>query len=466
MIAHQGLPQRIQCEGIGGGGLSALAGLLAGRGHHVTGSDSSDAFAAEDLVRLGIAVRRGHDATHIGAAELLIRSAAVPDSNPEVAAARARDVPVIKYSEALGRLMAGRRGVAVAGTHGKTTTTALVAHLLRACGTDPAWIVGGRPLSLPASAGWGQGRAVVAEACEYDLSFLNLAYEIALITGVSPDHLDCFGTPQAVRSAFCRFAGRLPPGGTLILGADAPGDMPLDLHPDVRVWHVQDHLHLDRVQEDARGFRGWVEGGAWGRGEFRLPLLGRHNLDNLRAALLATLALDLPLWFVLPHAGSFGGVARRLQDRGELALPAPAEGPTVRLIDDFAHHPDALRAAALALRARFPRRRLVGIFQPHQVSRTEDFLDGFVESLGAFDAVGLCDIFVARDSHPERAEALSATLAERLGERACRLGPARGADERVLELLRPGDACAVMGAGDIDGLASRLARAASCPTVG
>ncbi|MHC5209764.1 MAG: UDP-N-acetylmuramate--L-alanine ligase [Planctomycetota bacterium] len=466
MIAHQRLPRRIHCVGIGGGGLSALAGLLAERGHEVSGSDTSDAFAVDDLTRRGISVSRGHDAGHLGAAELLIRSAAVPDSNPEVEAARARDVPVIKYSEALGRLMAGRRGVAVAGTHGKTTTTALVAHLLRACGTDPAWIVGGRPLSLPAAAGWGQGRAVVAEACEFDLSFLNLEYEVALVTGVAPDHLDCFGTPEAVRAAFCRFAERLPPGGTLVLGADAPGDLPLALHPDVRVWHVQDHLHLDRVQEDSSGFRGWVEGGAWGRGEFRLPLLGRHNLDNLRAALLSVLALDVPLWFVLPHVASFTGVARRLQDLGEIPLPGEAEGAVVRLIDDFAHHPDALRATAAALRARFPRRRLVGVFQPHQVSRTEDFMDGFEDSLGGFDVLGLCDIFVARDTHPERAEGVCASLAERLGERAVRLGPADGTDDGVLGLLQPGDVCAVMGAGDIDGLAGRLARAARRPRVG
>jgi UDP-N-acetylmuramate--alanine ligase len=452
--------------GIGGGGLSALAGLLADRGHEVSGSDSSDAFAVEELTRRGIDVRRGHDAEHVGSAELLIRSAAVPDSNPEVEAARANDVPVIKYSEALGRLMAGRRGVAVAGTHGKTTTTAMVAHLLRACGTDPSWILGGRPLSLPAAAGWGQGRAVVAEACEYDLSFLNLQYEIALVTGVAPDHLDCFGTPEAVRAAFCRFAERLPPGGTLVLGADVPGDLPLTLHPEVRVWHVQDHLHLDRVQEDDSGFRGWVEGGAWGRGEFRLRLLGRHNLDNLRVALLSVLALDLPLWFVLPHVESFAGVARRLQDLGEISLPGRSEQPTVRLIDDFAHHPDALRAAAGALRSRFPRRRLVGIFQPHQVSRTEDFLDGFVDSLGEFDALGLCDIFIARDTHPERAEAVCATLGERLGESCLRLGPAPEVDQSVLELLRPGDVCAMMGAGDIDGLAERLARTPAGTRVG
>jgi UDP-N-acetylmuramate--alanine ligase len=459
VIAHRNLPRRIHCVGVGGGGLSALAALLAERGHMVSGSDSSPAFSGEELVYRGVVVRRGHDRSWLGDAELVIRSAAVPDDNPEISAALERDLPVLKYSEALGRVMAGKRGVAVAGTHGKTTTTALVAHLLRECGTDPSWVVGGRPLSLPAAAGWGSGPAMVAEACEYDLSFLNLEYDVAVVTGVAPDHLDCFGDEAGVREAFARFAARLPVGGTLVMGSGVPADLALPAPRGVRSWHVQDHLHLDGVVEDEQGFRGMVEGGAWGRGEFQLPLLGRHNLENLRAALLATLASGLPLWYALPHTASFTGVARRLQDLGETA-------GRVRVIDDFAHHPDALVAAAGALRSRHPRRRLVGVFQPHQVSRTEDFLDGFTAALAQFDVVALCDIFVARDRHPERAEPLLAALAARLGPRAVRLGPAGGAQARLLPLLAPNDVCAIMGAGDIDALAARLAPAPARPTVG
>jgi UDP-N-acetylmuramate--alanine ligase len=308
----------------------------------------------------------------------------------------------------------------------------------------------------------------VVEACEYDLSFLNLDYEVAVITGVAPDHLDCFGDERGVREAFTRFAARVPAGGALVLGAGVPGSLPLQLTAGVRCWSVQDHLHVDAVSEDARGFSGWVEGGAWGRGEFRLPLLGRHNLENLRVALLSVLACGVPLWYALPHVASFCGVARRLQDLGEAARgPGGAPSglpPGVRVIDDFAHHPDALVAAAAAVRARFPRRRVVGIFQPHQVSRTEDFLPGFADALRRFDAAGLCDIFVSRDRHPERADALAAALAEKA--RVPRLGPARQARAAVAKLLQPGDVCVVMGAGDIDGLASELAGATARPSVG
>jgi UDP-N-acetylmuramate--alanine ligase len=459
MIAHRGLPRRIHCVGVGGGGLSALAALLAERGHTVSGSDNSAGFSGDELAGRGVDVRRGHDAAWLGDAELVIRSAAVPDSNPEVHAALEQRIPVLKYSEALGRVMAGKRGIAVAGTHGKTTTTALVAHLLRACGTDPAWVVGGKPLSLPGAAGWGGGPAMVAEACEYDLSFLNLHYDVAVVTGVAPDHLDCFGDEAGVRQAFARFAARLPAGGTLVLGSGVPGDLALPAPPGVRVWRVQDQLHLDGIDEDESGFRGRVEGGAWGRGEFALELLGRHNLENLRAALLAVLATGVPLWFALPHVESFRGVARRLQDLGE------TEG-AVRLIDDFAHHPDAILAAASALRRRFPRRRLVGVFQPHQVCRTEDFLDGFARALSAFDRVLLCDIFVARDRHPERAGPLIAKLAARIGEKAACVGPAATSDDACLSQLLAHDVCAVMGAGDIDALAARLARVAARPTAG
>ncbi len=505
MIAGSTLPERIHCVGIGGGGLSALAGLLTERGHRVTGSDSSPSLEDAGLRARGIDVRHGHDPSHLGEAELLIRSAAVPDSNPEVRAARARDVPVLKYSEALGRLMAGRQGIAVGGTHGKTTTTALVAHLLRRCGLDPAWLVGGTPLSLPRAAGWGSGDAMVVEACEYDLSFLNLDYQVAVITGVAPDHLDCFRDEAGVRDAFARFASRVPAGGTLVLGAGVPGTLPLSLQPGVRCWHVQDHLHLDAISEDGQGLSGWVEGGAWGRGEFRLSLLGRHNLENLRVALLTVLACGVPLWFALPHVASFRGVARRLQDLGETSAVPPRDGvrragarpaggtralgprvggsraagsraagpgaggaadavpPGVRIIDDFAHHPDALTAAAAAVRSRFPRRRTVAIFQPHQVSRTEDFLDGFAAALRRFDGAGLCDIFISRDNHPERAEDVAAALADRAGGLP-RLGPARNARAGAVMLLQPGDVCVVMGAGDIDGLASQLAGAPARPS--
>ncbi len=450
-------PRRIHCVGLGGGGVSAIACLLADRGLRVSGSDSSASLDVAHFERHGVAVRRGHSPEHVADAELLIRSVAVPDGNPELRAAAERRLPVLKYSEALGRLMSERQGIAVAGTHGKTTTTALVTHLLRGAGADPGWIVGGRPLSLPGAAGWGEGPSFVAEACEFDRSFLNLPWRTAIITGIEPDHLDCFVDAAGVRAAFASFAARLPENGTLVCG---PG-VPADLHPGplpvgARVWPAAERLQLVDLVEHADGWTGTVQAPGFGGGAFRWALPGRHNLENLRLGLLAALAQGLPLADLLPHVASFGGVARRLQDLGTTDGRGPAPAG-VRVFDDFAHHPDALAAAAAALRARFPGRRLVAVFQPHQVSRTADFLDDFARSLQAFDRVLLCDIFVARDRRPERAQALIEALAGALGPRAARVGPASAALAGVSDALAPGDLCVVMGAGDIDGLAGRLA---------
>jgi len=463
VIAPATLPIRIHCVGIGGGGLLPLAELLVERGHVVSGSDASPTFAPEPLRARGIDARAGHDARHVGPAELLVRSAAVPDDNPEVREARRRDLPVLKYAEALGRLMASRRGVAVAGTHGKTTTTALVAHLLRGAGRDPGWLVGGRPLSLPDAAAWGRGAHFVAEACEYDHSFLQLSYEVALVNSVAPDHLDCFGDARGVLLAFERFAARVPEHGVLILGADVPESVQLPVPAGARTWRAGRELRLLDTCEDGDGLFGQVVG-AGVSGRFRLPLLGRHNLDHLLAALLAARACGVPVEESLPHAASFRGVGRRLQDLGETGeRAAPGVPRHVRIVDDFAHHPDALRAAALALRARWPSRRLVCVFQPHQVSRTSDFLDSFAQQLGAFDEALLCDIFVARDREPQRAAELIEALAARTGPLARRVGPARACDAAVAARLRMHDVCVVMGAGDVDGLAGRLAGAPAGP---
>jgi UDP-N-acetylmuramate--alanine ligase len=457
------LPRHIHCVGIGGGGLSALAGLLAERGHVVSGSDAAPTFRAEPLRARGIDARHGHAALQVGPAELLVRSAAVPDDNPEIAEARRRDLPVLKYAEALGRLMAARRGIAVAGTHGKTTTTALVAHLLRAAGRDPGWLVGGVPLSLPAAASWGAGEHFVAEACEYDLSFLQLDFEVAVINSVAPDHLDCFGDERGVQAAFERFAGRVPAHGVLVLGTDVPSSLPFPVPAGARILRAGRDLRLASLREEEHGFAGAVEGPA-GRGEFRLPLLGRHNVDHLLAALLVLVACGVPVEECVEHAAGFGGVGRRLQDLGE-SETSRARGVArhVRIVDDFAHHPDALRAAAAAVRARWPGRRVVAVFQPHQVSRTADFLSGFAEALRCFDEALLCDIFVARDREPQRADELIEALAALTGRGTTRVGPARACDAAVAARLRERDVCVVMGAGDVDGLAARLAGAPAGP---
>jgi UDP-N-acetylmuramate--alanine ligase len=445
------LPERIHCVGVNGGGLLPLACLLAARGHRMTGSDRTEPRA--ELTAAGVVVGRGSALERMRDASLLIRSAAVPTDDPEVLDAQRRGIPVLKYSEALGQLMQQKRGLAVAGTHGKTSVTALLACVLSAAGRDPSWIVGGRPVGMGA---WGAGSSdlLCVEACEYDHSFLNLTYEIALITGISPDHLDCFGDRAGVERAFHRFASAVHAEGCLVLGPDVPEAWSV---PGVSVKRVDDVLPVLSLEEDEQGYSG-VLGSEEGDHPFRLGLLGRHNVDHMRTALVAAGAVGVPLSEMLPALATFQGVERRLEDLGESqAFGVDAKKQGVRIIDDFAHHPEALEAAARALRARFGGRRLVAVFQPHQVSRTSDFLPDFVAALRGFDEVALCDIFVARDTHPENAEGLCRELVFLSEGRVKSIGPAAVADEVVAGLLRPGDVCVIMGAGDVDGLARRLA---------
>ena len=457
MTPAQGLPEQIHAVGVGGGGLAPLAQLLAARGHVVSGSDRN---LVPSLATSDVTVHQGHHGRHLGQAQLVIRSAAVPPDNPEVAEAEARGLPVLRYSEALGVVMAERRGLAIAGTHGKTTTTALVAHLLREAGAAPSWIVGGRPRSLPAAWGWGGDPEFVAEACEYGLSFLDLPYRVGVVTGVTADHLDWFGDVAGVEAAFARFVGQAPAGARLVLAGDVPDRVRAAVPSGATCVDVDSAVPLLELAEDERGHEGRLELG--GRPyDFRLPVLGRHNVDLARLALATCAAArpDLDAAALVAGLARFQGVQRRLEDLGE--RPALAGGGSVRLIDDFAHHPEAVAAAAAALAGRFPDRRRVAIFQPHQVSRTEDFLDDFVRALSAFDRVALCDIFIARDAHPERAPAALAALAAALGERAQVVGPARLAEASVRAGLLARDVCVVMGAGDVEQLAVGLAGAAA-----
>jgi len=439
--------------------MGPLARLLASQGHRVTGSDQSELTDVKRFEECGIRVQHCHSVDNIADAELLIRSAAVPEDNPEVGAALASTVPVLKYSEALGRLMQNRQGVAVAGTHGKTTVTALLAHLLRGVGLAPGWIVGGDPLTLPDAAGWGHGKPFIVEACEFDRSFLNLHYDIAVVTNVGCDHMDYFGDLEGVHEAFYQFARGVAPGGVLVLGRGVRDTMDWPTPPDGRILEVGKDLSVDIGSSQGGVAEGVAHTSDGDKAAYQLSLLGAHSVDNLAVALLVATAVGAPLRELTREVSNFNGVARRLQDLGEQPLSQFDKSGSYRLIDDFAHHPDALEAAESALRARFPGRRLVAVFQPHQVSRTEEAFDGFCSILGRFDEVLLCDIFVARDAHPERADSVLHRLDERVGPQSQCVGPAWNAAQAVGSVLMDGDICLVMGAGDIDGLAGNLARA-------
>ncbi len=455
-------PPRVHMVGVAGGGLSGLAVLLADEGHKVSGSDRTPSDMLKALRTHGVVVHEEHDATWAQGADLIVHSAAVPDDNPELQAGRDAGIPVVKYSEAVGALLRGRPGIAIAGTHGKTTTTALLAHLLQASGLAPGWVVGGRPLTLPGSAHWGDPHApFVVEACEYDDSFLHLPFQVGVVLCVAADHLDWFGDEAGVTAAFARFAGQVPPGGGLVLGGAVPEEVAQAAPAGTTTLRLGVDMALADIVEDAAGYSGRVvvDAGERSLGTFRCPLLGRHNLDNLLAALAAAALVGIDPALLLPHVETCSGVARRLQTLGSVDV----DGGQAVIIDDFAHHPEEVEASAAAVRARYPGRRLVGVYQPHQVSRTESFLQGFADAFGRFDELLLCDIFVARDAHPERAEDTGARLAAAAGEASVhRVGPASDATAAVLTALRPDDVCLVMGAGDIDGLAGSLAHGVPC----
>lgn len=462
-VAASGLPERIHAVGVRGGGVGGLAEMLVSLGHVVTGSDASPDVDVEAFAAKGIAASSGPSPALVERAGLVVRSAAVPDHDADVETARRYDVPVWKYAEALGALTRRRPTIAVAGTHGKTTTSALVAHLLAANDVDAGWVIGGLPRTPDRRARWGSDDApFVVEACEYDLSFLNLTPRSAILTGVVADHLDCFGDAAGVRAAFAQFVERLPDDGLLVAGRDVPDDVLAGCRAEVA--RVGRDVAIDDVVVDADGRRGVLRLGDEST-PLRFEPVAEHNLDLLAAsvAVARAAAPDVPLAALAEAAATYRTPRRRLEDLGDVAL---GDGRTLRVVDDFAHHPDSLVAARNGLAARFPGRRVVGVFEPHQVGRTADFFDDFVAALRAFDEVLLCDIFVARDAEPERQQPLTAALAEAVGAHCSRCGPARDVG-RVLDTIRAraahDDVVVFMGAGSIDGLARHAAREPARP---
>lgn len=382
--------------GIGGFGMSAIARVMHAQGVHVTGCDMHESPLVPPLRELGIEVAIGHDPAHLEGSppEALIVSSAVPPTNPELRAAEAAGIPVLKRADVLGLLMRDKLGIAVAGTHGKTTTTAMIAHILTETGHDPSFIIGGVSHDLGTNAHAGQGRAFVIEADEYDGMFLGLRPRVAVFTTLEMDHPDMFSDIQEVRALFARFLDRLPVGGIIIAGAD---------DPEVR------QMVAEREQVIPYG----VEHGAWralgltpngdGGTDFvarhpdyddtllRLRVPGRHNVQNALGALAATAALNVPPVGAAAALSTFNGVGRRFEVKGEAA------GITV--IDDYAHHPTAIRATLEAARARYPERRIWAVWQPHTFSRTAALLHQFATSFTQADHVIITDVYRSRDRH-------------------------------------------------------------------
>ena len=442
--------------GIGGAGMSALAELVLHGGGRVSGCDSSGGENLERLRELGATLLGGHDPAHARAATALVVTAAVPADHPELAAAHELGVPVFKRAQALGAIVNRGTVVAVAGTHGKTTTTTMIAAILAEAGRDPTALVGGRV------AEWGSGLRVgrddlfVVEADEYDHSFFTLAPQLVVLTSVEADHLDIYGDLAGVESAFHEFLELVPQRGIVIACADDPGvrrvvgNLPRELH-----WFgTAEHAGLRAIHIRQAGGRSTfdVQHGHQLMGQVELSLPGEHNVRNALGAIAAGLALGVPFAAAQRVLATFTGVARRFEPVGNAA--------GISFIDDYAHHPTEVAATLEAARAAYPGARIVAVFQPHLYSRTRDLAAEFGRALAGADVVYLTGIYPAREAPIAGVTAeLLVSAARHANARDVRYHQTLAELERALASeLRAGDVCIGMGAGDIDGAVRRVCR--------
>jgi UDP-N-acetylmuramate--alanine ligase len=433
--------------GIGGAGMSGIARILLARGVPVSGSDRRESPTLLALRALGARVVVGHDAAHVGDADTVVVSTAIRGDNPELVAAQDRDLQVLPRAVALASVMAGRRSVAVAGTHGKTSTTSMLTVAVQACGADPSFAIGGDLNESGSNAHSGTGDVFVAEADESDRSFLLLDPYAAIVTNVEADHLDNYGDLAAVEEAFDRFVGTVDPGGFVVVCADDPGAARLRDVPTpgrVRTYGTAADADLRlidlEVAPDGTSYTAVLDGRELGRVRIRVP--GEHMARNSAAALLAGLELGMPGERLVDGLARFGGVHRRFELKGVVG--------GVRVYDDYAHHPTEVTAQLRAARAVVGDGRLVVAFQPHLYSRTREFAGGFGQALGLADEVVVMDVYGAREDPVPGVTGAMVAEAVPLPPECVRFEPSWSATAPALaDRARPGDLVVTMGAGDV-----------------
>ena len=435
------MTRRVHLVGVGGAGMSGIARVLRGRGETVTGSDQVASPFSDPLRDLGVTLWIGHAAEHVDGADVVVASSAVPDGNVELAAAHAAGIPVLRRDAFLPQLTAGHVTVAIAGTHGKTTTTGLIAWILRRAGRDPSFLVGGMLPDLGGNAAAGGGEHFVIEADEYDRTFLGLTPSLAVVTSVEHDHPDCYPTPADFQAAFQQFVDRV--ADVLIVCRDDPGAARLRPARAER-WTYGLSADADfRAEELRPNPAGGMDFLASRRGELvgliRTRLPGEHNVRNSLAALAAASHLDVPLADARQALVDFHGAGRRFEVLGE------AGGVTV--IDDYAHHPTEIRATLAAARSRFPEGEIWAVFQPHTFSRTRTFLDELSHAFGDADHVVVTAIYAAREEWDP--DISGQTIVERMLHPDAHYIP--DLDEAAAELLTrvgPGSVVLTLSAGD------------------
>ncbi|HEX3176205.1 MAG TPA: UDP-N-acetylmuramate--L-alanine ligase [Methylomirabilota bacterium] len=455
--------QQIHFVGIGGSGMSGIAEILLSLGYRVTGSDVRRTDVVERLEQLGAKVFIGHDAGNVDDSHVVVYSSAVSRDNVEVREARARQIPVIPRAEMLAELMRLKYGVAVAGTHGKTTTTSLIGAVLSEGHYDPTIIVGGRVTSLGANARMGQGEFLVAEADESDGSFLKLDPTIAVVTTIDAEHLDHYGSLDAIMDAFTAFVSKVPFYGAAVLCLDQPNIQRLIARVERRIITYGLEAGADLVARHvtlagmSSRFEVWQRGMRLGVCTLQIP--GRHNVLNALAAVGVGLDLEIPFATIQKALAAFAGVQRRFQVRGVVA------GVTV--VDDYGHHPAEIRATLAAAKAGFDA-RVITVFQPHRFTRTRHLREEFLTAFNEADAVVVMDIYAAGEAPIPGVTA--ADLAEGIRAHGHRHVAYFGSDRaRIIEhlraLVRPGDIVLTQGAGDVSQLGPEILKALEADTL-
>jgi len=458
--------KRIHFVGIGGSGMSGIAEVLLNLGYKVSGSDLASNAATERLADLGAKVVLGHRADNIASADAVVVSSAVKPDNLEVAAAQAKRIPVVPRALMLAELMRLKQGIAVAGTHGKTTTTSLIASVLAEGGLDPTFVIGGRLVSAASNARLGTGEFIVVEADESDASFLHLQPVAAVVTNIDADHMETYQHDfSRLKQAFVRFLQNLPFYGSAILCVDDANVreiMPSVSKPIVTYGMREDAMvrGTEIVAGDRMRFKAKREGAS--TLEITLNLPGRHNVQNALAAIAVATELGVPDAAIRKALAEFRGVGRRFQRYGEISL-APNGRPagSFTLVDDYGHHPVEMRATLDAARGAFPGRRIVLAFQPHRYTRTRDLFEDFVKALSGADALLLAEVYPAGETPIVAADGRSLAEAIRVAGKTEPVFVEKISDmpDAIRKLVRSGDVVLTMGAGSIGGVPAALAKA-------
>ena len=455
--------KNIHFVGIGGSGMNGIAEVLLNLGYQVSGSDLSDSAATQRLRQLGVTVHVGHAERNLSNADAVVVSTAVASDNPEVAAARARNIPVVPRAMMLAELMRLRQGIAIAGTHGKTTTTSLVASVLAKGGFDPTYVIGGRLNSSGTNAKLGTGEFIVVEADESDASFLYLQPILAVITNIDADHMETYGHDFAkLKQAFVEFVEHLPFYGMAMVCVDdanvrdiLPGiTKPVTTYgfaEDAQIRAVNVHHENGRMRFTAL----CRQNGHPRDLDVTLNLAGLHNVHNALAAMAVGMEIGIADAAIVSALAEFQGVGRRFQRYGEIPL---AGGGTFTLIDDYGHHPAEMAATIAAVRGAFPGRRLLLAFQPHRHTRTRDLFEDFVKVLGTVDALLLAEVYAAGEAPIAAADGRTLMHAVRVAGQSEAVFVEQIADmpQAILKMAKPDDVVVTMGAGSIGGVPAQV----------